>query len=258
MQFIDTHTHLYLQNFDIDREAMLRRAFDRGTMMMLLPNIDKDSLEPLLKLADSYPGQCFPMLGLHPTSVGSDVEDQLMFLEQSFQKAEFKAVGEIGIDLYWDQTYRKEQILAFRTQLRWAKDRSLPVAIHSRDAFPLILDLVEEEQDGRLKGVFHCFTGDKFEAERILHLNFFVGIGGVITYKKSTLPEVLKHIPLTSILLETDAPFLPPVPYRGKRNESAYILEIAEKLAEVKQESLETIAEITTQNAQKLFNINAL
>ncbi|KAF0131173.1 MAG: TatD DNase family protein [Bacteroidetes bacterium] len=198
------------------------------------------------------------MIGLHPTSVGEDVNEQLKVLEKALTNTKFYAIGEIGIDLYWDKTFIDAQISAFRTQLDWAKHLNLPVVIHTREAFPLILDLVKEAQDGSLTGVFHCFTGSESDAERIMDMNFMMGIGGVVTYKKSYLPEVLQHVPLDFMVLETDSPYLPPVPHRGKRNESSYMTETALKLAEIKGVSMEEIAMMTTRNAQKLFKISSL
>lgn len=258
MQWIDTHTHLYLDQFDADRDAMLQRAFSVGVTKLLLPNIDADSIAPMLQLCEQYPKNCFPMIGLHPTSVDKDVQTQLNLLEQELLKGTYIGIGEIGIDLYWDKSFLEEQIHAFRIQLNWAKQHALPVAIHTREAFPLILDLVEEAQDGRLKGVFHCFTGNTTEAERIVKMGFYLGIGGVLTYKKSMLPEVIQNIPLDFLLLETDSPYLPPVPYRGKRNESSYLTETALQLAAIKKIPLSELATITTNNALKLFNINIL
>ncbi len=258
MHLIDTHTHLYLEHFDSDRDDMLQRAFSAGIHQLFLPNIDMDSLQPMLELCRNFPSNCFPMIGLHPTSVGENVNEQLRFLEEAMAHSKFYAIGEIGIDLYWDKTFIDAQITAFRTQLDWAKKLNLPVVIHTRDAFPLILDLVEEAQDGNLTGVFHCFTGDETDAKRIMDMNFMIGIGGVITYKKSHLPEVLQHVPLDFMVLETDSPYLPPVPYRGKRNESSYMIETALKLAEIKGVSMEEIAMMTTRNAQKLFKISTL
>lgn len=258
MHWIDTHTHLYLEQFDDDRDEMISRAIAAGVDTMLLPNIDADSLEPMLRLCDQYPTHCFPMLGLHPTSVKEDVKEQLTTLEKMLGKQNFCGIGEIGIDLYWDKTFVDAQVMAFRAQMEWAKGLNLPVAIHTRDAFPMILDLVESAQDGRLKGVFHCFTGGIEEADRIMDLGMMMGIGGVLTYKKSTLPEVVRHVPVEYLLLETDSPFLPPVPHRGKRNESSYLIETAIKLAEIKQLSLEELAAETSKNADILFNISKL
>lgn len=258
MHWIDTHTHLYLEQFDPDRDAMIQRAIHAGIKAFLLPNIDKDSLQPLLKMCADYPGVCLPMAGLHPTSVDEDFEAQLEAIEKTLNKYKFVGIGEIGIDLYWDKTFTNQQIMAFQRQLDWAKALDLPVAIHARDAFPLVIDLTEDAQDGRLKGVFHCFTGGLEEAKRMIDLNFMLGIGGVLTYKKSPLPAVIDAIPLNHLILETDSPYLPPVPHRGKRNESSFLIETAVKLAEIKQLSLDEVARITTINACKLFNINLI
>lgn len=255
MKLIDTHTHLYLDAFDEDRDAMIQRAIKAGIDILLLPNIDQESIEPMMALCKKYPNNCFFMIGLHPTSVADDYKQQLQRMEEVIQKTRPIAIGEIGIDLYWDKSFKDAQIEAFNIQLEWAKIHQLPVAIHTREAFPLMLDLVEAAQDGRLTGVFHCFTGTSTEAKRILDLGFYMGIGGVLTYKKSELPELVKNLPLTSLLLETDSPFLPPVPYRGKRNESAYLIEVVKKMATIRSESIEEIARITSSNARKLFNI---
>jgi TatD DNase family protein len=258
MQLIDTHAHLYLEQFDSDRNEMISRSISKGINIMLLPNIDKDSIGPMLEVCKSFPENCFPMIGLHPTSVKEDVDEQLNIIENQLIDGNYIAIGEIGIDLYWDVTFKEQQISAFKQQLRWAKQFKLPVAIHTREAFPLILDLLEAEYDDTLTGVFHCFNGSLSDAERIMKMGFMMGIGGVMTYKKSGLPEVVAEISLEFLVLETDAPFLPPVPFRGQRNESAYIYEIASKLAEVKNVTLEIIAQKTTENALKLFCLEVL
>ena len=255
MQFIDTHAHLYLEQFNPDRNDMISRSISKGIDIILLPNIDKDSIGPMLEVCKTFPENCFPMIGLHPTSVKADVEEQLQIMENKLTEGNFVAIGEIGIDLYWDVSFKDQQIQAFKQQLRWAKQYKLPVAIHTREAFPLILDLVNEENDDTLNGVFHCFSGNLHHAQQILEMGFMLGIGGVLTYKKSHLPDVIREIPLEFLVLETDAPFLPPVPFRGQRNESAYIYEIALKLAEVKQLTPEVIAKVTTANAKKLFRL---
>lgn len=255
MFFIDTHTHLYLNQFDADRGQVVHRALDAGISAMLLPNIDTDSIRPMLDLCTAFPGQCFPMIGLHPTSVGDDFEQQLATMEVELSKGYAIAIGEIGIDLYWEQKFKDEQINALRTQLSWALEYDLPVAIHTREAFPLILEEVEKAQNGKLRGVFHCFSGSSEEAERAVALGFYLGIGGVITYKKTSLPDAIAKVPLDRILLETDSPFLPPTPHRGKRNESVYLLEIATRLADIKNLSISKIAEITSKNATQLFNL---
>jgi TatD DNase family protein len=253
MQWIDTHAHLYLDAFEADRKEMIARSIENGVVKMLLPNIDTDSIIPMLELCRQFPENCFPMMGLHPTSVKEDYKTQLSVMESLLNEEKFIAIGEIGIDLYWDKTFINEQKDAFKTQLRWAKQKNLPVAIHTREAFPLILDLVEEEVGEGLTGVFHCFSGNYEEAKRIIDLGFLLGIGGVLTYKKSHLPEVIREIPIEFLVLETDAPFLPPVPYRGKRNESAYIPLIGQKIAEIKEMNIHETARITTDNAERLF-----
>ena len=257
MQFIDTHTHLYLDDFDADRNEMIKRAVARGINRFLLPNIDQSSVGPLLDLCKAYPDYCFPMLGLHPTSVKDDWQMQLDHFEKLLQEipTTFVAVGEIGLDFYWDKSFSAQQIEALRIQFNWAKKLHLPVAIHTRDAFPEMLAEIKEAQDGNLKGVLHCFTGNLEEAKNAIDLGFYLGIGGVLTYKKSDLPEVVKQVPAERLILETDAPFLPPVPYRGKRNESAFLFETAVKLAATLEMDLDTLAEITTKNAIELFNL---
>jgi len=255
MILTDTHAHLYLEQFDADRHHAVRQAIAAGVNYILLPNIDKDSIEPMMGLANAFPGHCFPMMGLHPTSVRADYREQLNVVESWLQKGKFCAVGEMGIDLYWDKTFLREQQEAFRIQARMAKDHNLPLVIHSRESFSEIFRLMDEVYEPGLRGVFHCFTGNREQAERIISMGFYLGIGGVLTYKNSNLPEVLGEIPTEYLLLETDAPFLAPVPYRGKRNESAFIPEIARKLAEVKHIEIEELARITTNNAKKLFKL---
>ena len=254
MRLIDTHAHLYLPDFDADRSDMIASAVAKGIDTMLLPNIDKDSIDPLKRICEQYHDSCKPMMGLHPTSVKEDFEVQLQCIKDELEKGNYIAVGEIGIDLYWSKDFEEQQIIAFREQLRLAKQYRIPVAIHTREAFPMILDLVEKEKTDELQGVFHCFTGTSEDANRIIQLGFYMGIGGVITYKKSTLPQVISQVSPDHLLLETDAPFLPPVPFRGKRNESAYLIYIAQKLAEVMQTDMESITQITTKNAIRLFN----
>lgn len=256
MTLTDTHAHLYLDAFDEDRDEMIRRAMDLGVMYMLLPNIDRDSIPALLDLADTYPGHCFPMMGLHPTSVKADYREQLDVVEACFATRTFCAVGEIGIDLYWDKTLQNEQETAFREQIRLAAKYDLPIVIHSRNSFREIVTILEEEKHDTLRGVFHCFSGSPEDALKAIALGFLLGIGGVLTYKKSGLDILVEQTGLEHIILETDAPFLAPVPYRGKRNESSYLLIIAEKLAELKKISIDEVAEVTTGNARKLFNFN--
>jgi TatD DNase family protein len=222
---------------------------------MILPNIDRDSIIPMMDLVKEFPENCFSMMGLHPTSVGKDFEQQLETVKEWLKKDKFYAVGEMGIDLYWDKTYFAEQQEAFRIQAALALEYDLPLVIHSRNSFDEIFLLLDEVFKPGLKGVFHCFTGNLEQAEHITAMGFLLGIGGVLTYKKSGLAEVLEKIPLSQMMLETDAPFLPPVPYRGNRNESAYVIEVAKKLAEIKKVTIEEVAEVTTGNALRLFKI---
>jgi TatD DNase family protein len=255
MILTDTHAHLYLEQFDEDRPDMVRRAIDKGVRYLFLPNIDRGSIGPMMKLAGEFPGICFPMIGLHPTSVDADYETQLETVTEWLGKAEFCAIGEMGIDLYWDKTFFPQQQEAFRFQVKLALEHDLPLVIHSRNSFDEIFALLDETWQPGLRGVFHCFTGDRTQADHILGLGFKLGIGGVLTYKNSGLTEVLKDISLEHILLETDAPFLAPVPHRGKRNESAYIPDIAAALAGIKNLSIEEVAWVTTRNALEFFNL---
>lgn len=255
MILTDTHAHLYLNAFDDDRHESIHKAIAKGVSYLLLPNIDKDSIAPMMELVRDFPGHCFPMMGLHPTSVKEDFEEQLDIVKEWLKKERFCAIGEMGIDLYWDKTYFPQQQEAFRAQASLAMEYGLPLVIHSRESFTEIFLLLDEVWQPGLKGVFHCFTGTYEQAQHIIDLGFKLGIGGVLTYKNSGLPEVIKEISLEHMLLETDAPFLAPVPYRGKRNESRYIPDIAQKIAEIKNESIEEIARITTDNAVALFKL---
>ncbi len=257
MQFIDTHSHIYADQFNEDRGAMIQRAFDENVGKIYMPNIDSGSIEGMMALENQYAGKCFSMMGLHPCSVKEDFEKELALVKEWLDKREFCAVGEIGIDLYWDKTFFEEQKIAFRTQIKWAKELKRPIVIHARESLNEILDIVEEEKDENLSGIFHCFTGDASHASRIQDLDgFLVGIGGVVTFKKSgeNVREVLKTLDLERMVLETDAPYLSPAPNRGKRNESSNIPIIARKLAEIKGVEVEKIAEVTTLNAEKLFS----
>ena len=256
--FIDTHTHMFSEQFKEDRNEIVNKAIKAGVSKMLLPNIDVDSIQPMLELAQSFPENCLPMIGLHPGSVNNEVENQLSIIKKALyeNKEQCVAVGELGMDLYWDKTFIKEQEYAFREQIKWAKELALPIVIHAREAFDEIFTILDEVNDNQLTGVFHCFTGDLNQAQHALSYGGFkLGIGGVVTYKTSELPSVLSNIELKHILLETDSPFLPPVPYRGKRNESSYLLHIAEKLTEIYGVTLEEIANVTTKNANELFNL---
>lgn len=252
--FIDTHTHLYSDQFNEDRTEMIHRAIAAGVEHMYLPNIDLESIVGMHALEREFPGVCKAMMGLHPCSVDAHWEGVLGEMEKHLNTRPYVAIGEIGIDLYWDKTFVNEQKEAFRTQIRWAKERALPIVIHARDSFPEIYEVLDQENDARLTGIFHCFTGSVEDVLKIRSYGgFMFGIGGVVTYKKSELPEVLTHIPLDEVVLETDAPYLPPVPYRGKRNESAYLVHTAEKVAETFGVSLQEIRERTTANALRIF-----
>lgn len=253
--FIDTHTHLYSEQFGEDRTEMIQRAIAAGVERMYMPNIDLDSIDGMHALEKQFPENCFAMMGLHPCSVDTNWELVLAKMRLMLDKRSYVAIGEIGIDLYWDKTHINEQKEAFRTQIQWAKELGLPIVIHARDSFPEIYEVLDQENDERLRGIFHCFTGNEQDVQKILdYKGFSFGIGGVVTYKKSDLPETLKHIPLEKLLLETDAPYLSPVPYRGKRNESAYVVHTAEKIAEILELPLSKLQEVTTQNALKVFH----
>jgi TatD DNase family protein len=253
LPYVDSHAHLYLDAFAEDRTEMIERASSAGIVDIYLPNIDRDSIADLQALASAYPGFCHAMMGLHPCSVGVDVDDQLAIVEKEIQQRSYVAVGEIGLDYYWDKTHVAAQKEAFIKQTKWAHSAQLPIVIHSRDSIDDILDILEELSLPGLSGVFHCFTGTLEQMNRILKLGFYMGLGGVVTFKNSKLGPTIEKIPLASILLETDAPYLTPHPYRGKRNESAYIPLIAEKIAEIKNCSLERVAVCTTNNAHTLF-----
>lgn len=256
MQLTDTHTHLFATEFDADRPEMISRALEKGVSRFFLPNIDSDSILPMLNMCDAFPDKCFPMMGLHPCSVFADYEKQLDIVKEWLGKRKFYAIGEIGIDLYHDVTYAEQQKLAFRKQIEWAKEMNLPIVIHCRNSFNEVMEIVTELKDEKLKGIFHCFSGSLEDAQKIIALgDFKMGIGGVVTYKNSTLPQVLANIPLQHIVLETDSPYLTPAPFRGKRNESAYIYYVAEKLAGVYNLPIEKIAEVTTQNSIELFGV---
>ena len=253
MELIDSHCHLYDPVFTGDIDAVLLRARAAGVGRFYLPAIDRDSEPALLNLEERYPDLCFAMQGLHPCSVKADVEDALRHVGQSLAERRFAAVGEIGLDFYWDRSFEKEQYLAFHRQIEWALYYGLPIVIHSRDSIAQTIGVVREHQQGNLRGIFHCFNEDEESARQIIALGFFMGIGGTVTYKNSKLPAVLKNIGLENLVLETDAPYLPPVPFRGKRNESSYIIHVAQKIAEIMETDLEEVARITTANALKIF-----
>ena len=257
MKFIDTHSHLYSKEFDLDRKETIKRAIDCGISRILLPNISSIYTDKMLDLCKSFPNNCFPMMGLHPCDVKKETyEKEIAHVETEINKGSYIGVGEIGIDLYWDKSTLEIQKQAFIKQINLAKEHSLPIAIHVRNSFNEAIKIVEELNDHNLSGVFHCFSGNIDDAERIISLkNFYLGIGGVLTFKNSNLDSVIKQIDLSHLILETDAPYLTPAPYRGKRNESKYIIEIAKKLSEIKEIPIEEIASITTKNAEMLFKL---
>jgi TatD DNase family protein len=255
IEIIDTHAHLYLPEFEVDRDLMIGRALETGVSKVLLPNIDVTSIDPMMDLVKKYPGVCYPMMGLHPCSVKQDYTKQLHIIEAWLARYAFSAIGEIGTDLYWDLTFKEEQEACFRQQLDLAKDKSLPVVIHSRESLDWNIEIVGAMQDGTLGGIFHCFTGTAEQARMIMDLGFYLGIGGVVTFRNSGLSEVVKELPLEYLVLETDAPYLTPHPFRGKRNEPGYIQYVVEKIAECKGISPGRVCEITSQNARKIFKV---
>jgi TatD DNase family protein len=255
MQLIDTHTHLYLPEFDTDRDEMVNRAVGSGVEMMLLPNIDIQSVGLMLSACSRYSGICHPMTGLHPTSVKEDYLQQLDKLESLISKHKFIAIGEIGIDLYWDKTFLAEQQIAFRRQISFALENNLPVVVHSRESFPEVFSVLDEFTGKGLKGVLHAFTGNIEDAERAIRMGFKLGIGGIVTFKNSGLDKIVKEIGPDNLILETDSPYLAPVPHRGKRNESSFICLINNKLAEIFGMSEEAIASITYNNSAELFRL---
>lgn len=250
---IDTHAHIYASEFDADRDDVVKRALAQGIDRILLPNIDLDSIEPMLATEAQYPQICRSMMGLHPCYVDGNVKQTLDIIYSWFEKHRFIAVGEIGIDLYWDKTFRAEQEMAFITQLNWAKEMKLPVVIHTRDSIEETLGLLSQEQDGSLSGVFHCFGGSLEEAKAINGLGFHLGLGGVSTFKNGGMDKVIPHLDMNYVILETDCPYLAPVPHRGKRNEPAYTALVAQRIAELRQVSVEQVDQLTTQNATTLF-----
>lgn len=254
---VDSHSHLFLEEFSDDLPLVIARARVAGVSHIFMPNIDSTTIGPLLSVCNTYKGYCFPMIGLHPTSVNADYEKELAVVESYLRQThDFVAIGEIGLDLYWDKTYLKEQLMAFEQQVEWALEYKLPVVIHSREAFEYIYKVLAPYKKTPLTGVFHSFTGTAGEAARLMEFEGFkIGINGVVTFKKSSLPEALKEIPLERIVLETDSPYLTPVPNRGKRNESAYLKDILLKVAEIYGQPVEKVAELTSENALNLFGM---
>jgi TatD DNase family protein len=255
MKLIDTHTHLYLPEFDADRAEVVNRAVAGGVEKLLMPNIDIHSVDKMLSVESVFPGICYSMSGLHPTSVKEDYLNQLDILEGLFSADRFVAIGEIGIDLYWDKTFLKEQLYAFRRQIGFAIDKDLPVVVHSRDSFPEVFSVLDEFEGKGVKGVLHAFTGSVKDAEKAAGMGLKLGIGGIVTFKNSGLDKIIKAIGPYNIVLETDSPYLAPAPYRGKRNESSYICIINKRLAEIFGMSEEEVATITCSNSAELFNI---
>jgi len=256
MTYIDTHAHLYAEQFQEDRDEMIQRAFQQGVSKIFLPNIDLDSIDGMHQLVEKYPDQCFAMMGIHPCDISKDWEIQLEKIKSKFNPDKHIAIGEIGIDLYWDKSLIKEQIDAFIAQIKWAKEVKKPIVIHCRDSFDEIFEVLDAHNDKNLSGIFHCFTGNEEQAKKVLgYGEFLLGVGGVVTFKNSGLAETLRNISLEHLVLETDAPYLAPVPYRGKRNESSYIPLIAKKLSSIYSMDETKIGEITSKNALVLFNL---
>ncbi len=255
MHFIDTHSHMYLPQFNGDIQDCIDRCKEKSVQKVILPNIDSETIQPLLGLTLKDPEFFYPLMGLHPTHVKENFEQELSKIFDELNSNQYCGVGEIGIDLYWDKTFLDKQQVAFESQVRYALDKNLPFVIHARESFQEVIDVLEKINHGSYRGIFHAFSGEPFQAEKVAEMGFLIGIGGVSTFKNSNLSEVIEHIDLNHIVLETDSPYLAPVPYRGKRNESSYIPLIAEKIAAVKSIGIEEIARVTSTNAEKLFNI---
>jgi len=253
---IDTHTHLYSDQFDEDRDEVILNAINNGVDKLFLPNIDLESIDGMHALAKKYPNNCFPMMGLHPCSVGEDYKTVLNEMKTHLENNKYIAIGEIGMDLYWDKTLKNEQADALKVQIEWAKQMKLPIVIHVRDAFDEIFEVIDPLNDDTLTGIFHCFTGNIDQANKVLNYGGFkLGLGGVLTFKNSGLDKVVDQIDMEHLVLETDSPYLAPTPNRGKRNESVYVNLVAEKLATIKQLGLDEIDRITTQNALDIFKL---
>ena len=255
MYLIDTHTHIYDHQFDLDRPEAMQRALEAGVGMMLLPNVDAVTIAPMLQLHEQHPSCTRVMMGLQPEEVKEDYKTVLATMEKELEHGVYVGVGEVGLDFYWDSTFEKQQLDAFETQLDWAKQLHLPLSIHCRNAFEKMVSILERKQDGGLRGIMHCFTGTEDEAKVYLGLGFHLGLGGVITYKNCGVKDFLSNLPLDRIVLETDAPYLAPVPCRGKRNEPAFLVHTAQKIAGILQMPLEDFAAATTANAQALFRL---
>lgn len=252
---IDTHSHIYSTDFIHDLDEVIQRAYSNDVRKIILPNIDSSSVKNLLKLVETYPHICFPLMGLHPTSVNHDYKEELQVVEYWLKKRKFYGIGEIGIDLYWDKSFLEEQIHAFRYQLELARQYQLPVVIHVRDSFDEVYQILSEVKDDKLTGVFHSFSGTSEQAALIINLGFKIGVNGIVTFKKSGLDEIIQKIDPSHLIIETDSPYLTPTPFRGKRNESSYLVYIAQKIADLHHMTVGDIAKITTENARKLFGI---
>ncbi len=255
MIITDTHTHLYASQFDVDRAEMIQRAIDNGVARFFIPAIDSETTEVMLDLERQFPEKMFLMMGLHPTHVKENYLEELKHVKEWLDKRNFYAVGEIGIDLYWDKKFLKQQQRAFKQQIEWAKEKNMPIVIHCRDAFDEVFEVLENCKEDKLHGIFHCFTGTLEQAKKAISYNMKLGIGGVVTFKNGKIDTFLNEIPLENIVLETDAPYLAPTPYRGKRNESSYIVNVVKKLAEIYGISEEEIANRTTENSKVVFGI---
>jgi TatD DNase family protein len=253
MILTDTHSHLYDNKFAEDQKEVIERAFEEDVNRIFLPNVDQHTVKGMMDIVATYPDKCFAMMGLHPCHVKADYKEELAVLKAHLDTDKFYAVGEIGMDLYWDITFLEEQKDAFRTQIHWAKEKGLPIAIHCRDAFDEIFEILESERDEKLRGIFHCFTGNLEQAHQAIDLNLHLGVGGVVTFKKAGLDKVIEQIDLKHLVLETDSPYLAPSPNRGKRNESSYLIHIAQKIADLHQVSVHEVAEITTKNSKQIF-----
>ncbi len=255
MILTDTHAHIYSEHYEQDREQMMLRAFDDGVSRFFVPAIDSSYFESMLSVEKLFPKNVFLMMGVHPTHIKENFREELDFAKKWIDKRNFYAIGEIGIDLYWDKTFLKQQQEAFKIQIEWAKEKNLPVVIHCRDAFDEIFEVLDEVKDEKLFGVFHCFTGNLEQAKRTISYNMKLGIGGVVTFKNGKIDKFINEIPIENIVLETDAPYLAPTPFRGKRNECSYLKLIATKVSEIYDISLEETAKITTKNSKDVFRI---
>lgn len=255
MIITDTHTHLNSDQFDEDRSEVIQRAIDSGVNRFFIPAIDSEYTQSMLDLEASFPDNIFLMMGLHPTHVKENVDEELALIKEWLDKRKFYAIGEIGIDLYWDKTFLKQQQYAFRTQIQWAKERKMPINIHCRNAFDEVFEILEEEKGEDLFGIFHCFTGNLEQAKQAVSCGMKLGIGGVVTFKNGKIDKFLNEIPLSEIVLETDAPYLAPTPFRGKRNESSYLINVIDKLVNIYGVTPEEIAVVTTQNSKDIFGI---